>query len=122
MKRWVWIAACCLFSTSAASQEIAQLRCVFDRYASESEVKKLDSPLVLVFKTMGPGRFFVEGNWGQSLVTGVTGMFALTFIEELPTGAVQTTTILQETGEAVHSRHTVIGPSFAASQNYGICE
>lgn len=69
---------------------------------------------------------YVVGNAGVSPVRSVTGTAGLTFLEELGTGAVQTTTI-DKTGGAVHSRHTLLsrldGPhEVFPSQSYGRCE
>ena len=53
------------------------------------------------------------------LITGYQGM---TFLEILETGAVQSTTI-HNTGNAVHSRHTMLSflDDLTLSQYYGTC-
>ena len=62
------------------------------------------------------------GNQGFSKVTVVNGPYALTFLEVLKTGVVQTTTIVNSNFKAVHSRHTVLdGAKFVPTQYYGAC-
>ena len=51
----------------------------------------------------------------------VVGSEAVTFLEELATGAVQSTTI-RTTGEAVHCRHTIMAGKLIANQYLGKCE
>ena len=60
------------------------------------------------------------GNNGFSDVYLVSGYNSISLIEPLPTGAVQTTTII-ENGHALHSRHTVIAGTFTNSQYHGSC-
>jgi hypothetical protein len=51
------------------------------------------------------------------------GNAAITFMEKLETGAVQTT-IISSTGDSVHSRHSVVREDgkMIPSQSYGKCE
>mgnify|MGYP001812791690 CR=1 FL=1 len=53
-------------------------------------------------------------------VVFVSGSFGWSFLEYLPTGAVQTTTI-SKSGKSVHSRHSMIGNDMVPSQYYGAC-
>ena len=59
------------------------------------------------------------GNQGVEEVTFVNGVYGVTFLEFLSTGAVQTTTVAKS-GASVHSRHTLIAGEFSASQYYGM--
>ena len=65
------------------------------------------------------------GNQGTAEVLALPGSVALSFVEPLDTGAVQTTTIKLATGEAIHSRHTLMGfgaeARFIPSQSKGTC-
>jgi len=61
------------------------------------------------------------GNLGLAEVVAHVGDRAVTFLEFLPTGVVQSTTIVLATGAAVHSRHSIIGKEFAPSQYLGAC-
>lgn len=63
---------------------------------------------------------FIQGNNGAANVFPITGERAITFIEVLGSGAIQSTTV-NLSGDAVHSRHTLIADKFSASQNYGTC-
>lgn len=67
------------------------------------------------------GEAFLTGNLGASSVNAYQGDRAITFLEALPSGAIQSTTI-DFSGNAVHSRHTVIGFELSPSQYYGRCE
>ena len=62
------------------------------------------------------------GNHGTVDVWMLAGTSALSFVEPLPTGVVQTTTVDLATGEAIHSRHTLIFEDFVPSQRVGRCE
>ena len=65
-------------------------------------------------------RAFVVGNAGLAPVTPFVGSNAVTFVEWLPSGATQTTTISQG-GDAVHSRHSIIMDRVVPSQLKGSC-
>ena len=60
------------------------------------------------------------GNLGVEDVTFVSGDEGITFLEYLPTGAVQTTTV-SKGGASVHSRHTLMASKSTASQYSGSC-
>ena len=60
------------------------------------------------------------GNQGVEEVGIVTGTYGITFLETLPTGAVQTTTVAKN-GRSVHSRHSMMGEGILPSQYYGTC-
>ena len=66
------------------------------------------------------GKAHVVGNAGLSDVAPYVGQWAITFLEFLPTGAVQSTTIEVKTGAVVHSRHTLM-PNLFPSQMRGTC-
>ena len=63
------------------------------------------------------------GNNGVADVTVYRGSFAITFMEPLITGAVQTTTVILKSGASVHSRHTIMSLDGAPvpSQYLGTC-
>jgi hypothetical protein len=64
----------------------------------------------------------VIGNNGSEPVRSNWGDNAVTFVEELNTGINQTTTVIFQSGSAVHSRHTLMGGAvFLPSQYYGAC-
>jgi hypothetical protein len=63
------------------------------------------------------------GNNGVSDVSVYRGSDAITFMELLDSGAVQTTTISLKTGRSIHSRHTITSPDGVPlpSQYLGSC-
>jgi len=71
---------------------------------------------------------YVEGSGGLADVQYYAGYKGFTFLEALPSGAIQTTTVtamskgnpLSPQLSAVHSRHTVI-TDLVPSQYYGTC-
>lgn len=64
---------------------------------------------------------FVVGNNGLSPVAAVKGLEGITFLEILPTGAVQSTTVTHN-GKSVHSRHSMMfNGGLIPSQYYGKC-
>ena len=66
------------------------------------------------------GNAFVQGNLNLIKVIPISGDSALSFVEPLTTGSIQSTTI-SNNGQAVHSRHTTILGEFAVSQWHGKC-
>ena len=100
-----------------------RLDCVFDRAAIPKEgIKKLDKLFEMSFVVDSTTeKAFTIGNAGVNEVELETGSNAVTFLEALETGVVQSTTIVLDTMEAVHSRHTIILSILAPSQYYGSC-
>lgn len=72
------------------------------------------------------GTAVLVGNAGTETVDMIVGANAVSFIERVVTGAVQTTTVQLKTLAAVHSRHTLMGvdgkAEFVPSQASGSCE
>ena len=67
------------------------------------------------------GKAMTIGNQGFSKVFVTNGPIAVTFLEMLKTGVVQTTTVTPN-GTAVHSRHSVLFENdLFPSQYYGNC-
>jgi len=63
----------------------------------------------------------IIGKTGMADVAVVTGTDGITFQETLESGAVQTTTIANNTS-SVHSRHSMFGKKLIPSQYYGTCK
>ena len=97
--------------------------CMFSHYASpEGVMKAKDFKLEFVLETAS-GKGMMIGNQGFSKVIVVNGPYAITFLEALGTGVVQSTTITNEGYKAVHSRHSVLGGvGLIPTQYYGECE
>ena len=78
------------------------------------------NPLRIEFMIDGTGHAFAVGH-NVYPVEAIPGANGVTFLEVLESGAVQTTTVNKQ-GEAVHSRHTILGGELVPSQYYGACE
>ena len=99
--------------------------CQFVAAASSTwrcEFPKFDEPLTFTTE-LGTGRGKIIGNAGTADIWVVEGALAVSFIEPLGSGAVQVTTIVLKSGEAAHSRNTVmsIDGTFMPSQVLGSC-
>lgn len=97
----------------AAAIEPQVFRCIFPQSAGAA-------PFEIHFVITDDGRGLIVGNLGASDVEIHAGSEAISFIERLVTGVVQTTTIAKD-GQAVHSRHTLFHDGFGASQMMGRC-
>lgn len=107
-----------------AYAEAFSLRCNFTYYVGPKGVlKKYKDDFVLEYSYDSiTSEAFLKGDNGVSKVFAIGGSAAMTFLETLGSGVVQTTTVVIETGKAVHSRHTVLLPSdLIPSQHYGTC-
>ncbi len=95
--------------------------CLFEKVASPDGLEKAnDFKLEYILETAS-GKGMVVGNQGFSKVIVINGPYAITFLEPLGTGVVQSTTITQN-GMAVHSRHTALDDTeLLPSQYYGSC-
>lgn len=100
-------------------------KCDFPRYASpEGLHREKNFKLEFIVETASDKAMMI-GNAGFEQVLVVKGRYGVTFLEMLVTGAVQTTTVTNSDGEAVHSRHTIIGAQgkdLVPSQYYGNCD
>lgn len=103
-----------------ASADTLEFVCDFPTRADEDGVGSQTFNITFVVDTVS-GDAFIRGNNGVAPVVALRGESAITFLERLDSGAVQTTTI-SDFGAAVHSRHTIMGVSvMSPSQNYGSC-
>ena len=107
----------CPFTTASSYEGRSEK----DREASQFKV--IPQQLALTF-LVADTKAYVMGNNGASEVTMVTtesgGSGGLQFIERVVSGALQITAI-DAYGDAVHSRHTVLGGVLRPSQYYGTC-
>ncbi len=102
-----------------------ELKCSYTRYFSveNKSVKKVNPPFDITFSydTITQDAF-ISGNMGVTPVSVHIGEQGMTFIENLITGAVQTTTVMFSDFSSVHSRHTMFfGIDLSPSQYYGFC-
>jgi len=120
MRRTLAIAmALCCANQEALAQTI-RFTCEFRTQATQKGVETI-RPFRLEF-TIDPttGKAILVGNAGMESVIVVRGENGLTFLEQIATGAVQSTTIAKN-GTAVHSRHTLIAGELVPAQMYGQC-
>ena len=101
-------------SSSSAKAASASWRCEFTGFTE---------PVTLIAE-LGTGKGKFVGNQGTADVFVIEGTSAISFLEILVSGAVQVTTIVLKTGEAAHSRNTVISgvDEFIPSQAAGKCK
>jgi hypothetical protein len=107
--------------TSVALAKSIRWKCTYSIYASPDGLKKDDFDLEFLLDDV-TGKAVLVGNYGLADVAVHTGPSGLTFMETVPSGVVQTTTIAKD-GASVHSRHS-IGPNSKLwpSQYYGRCK
>ena len=116
-KAWMFSAAIvCLFPFAlSAQQPPVRYECDFGQSGSRNALR-----LEFIYD-QPQNRAYSVGNNGISDVYAYSGSEVVSFLEFLPTGAVQTTTI-DARGRAVHSRHTYSTSSgFIQSQSTGLC-
>ena len=91
-----------------------------DRYRCNLQEISTKEKIYLEFIYDRPhDKALIIGNNGTSDAVALTGTELISFMEYLPSGAVQTTSIDRK-GNAVHSRHTY-SRSFIQSQWVGMC-
>ena len=98
------------------------ITCRYETESSPEGLKDANMNFKFIVDTV-TGKAVLVGNNGVADVTQFTGPAAVTFVEPLPTGAVQTTTVASD-GTSVHSRHTLDpfgGVEFMPTQYYGTC-
>lgn len=129
MKCGYLVATLCplMASTHAAAVDddaIQRIFCTFDKHVTPEAgvvVNDTDDPMNFIFMIDASGYAMAVGQ-NLNPVQLITGYQGMTFLEILETGAVQSTTI-HNTGNAVHSRHTMLSflDDLTPSQYYGTC-
>jgi hypothetical protein len=119
-----------MVGTQDAVAEPMEFRCQFERYASlggnqfdatNVEVRETDMTLIFIVDPEA-GHSYMVGNLGTVEVRAqVVDGTGIVFIEPVPNGTVQVTAI-DENGNAVHSRHTVMFGELVPQQFYGHCQ
>lgn len=104
---------------SPALAEVLIWNCNFTYRIDEDG--RTNEQMLLIFKidTISQ-RGFMEGNAGIVDVNIHIGDSAFSFMEQVGSGTVQTTTITRD-GLAVHSRNTVLLGEIVAAQHFGRC-
>jgi hypothetical protein len=106
-----------LYLAQPVTAEALEFQC---RYKKGGDPKGEDFSLKFTLDTVTKEAFMI-GNVGLSKVIAVGGEYGLSFLEYLPTGAVQTTTITKG-GNSVHSRNSMMGERLMPSQFLGFCD
>ncbi len=103
--------------------ESLSFECKFDKFASPTGLEDAkDFHLSFMVDTI-TNKTVMVGNNGLSDIVTMRGAYGFTFLEVLKTGAVQSTTVASATGQAVHSRNSLLGPDeVVPSQYYGSCD
>ena len=95
--------------TATATAKPLSYKCSFPSQKLELtfvfEASDLQKPADRAF---GLGTAVLVGSVGTSELLAIRGDNAISFIEPLATGAAQSTTISLSSGEAVHSRHSLL--------------
>ena len=109
-------------NSNSASAKVVEYDCTYPKsYNASKNALEGGEEFRLQFKLdTVTNKAFLIGNMGIEEVTYVTGDEGITFLEFLASGVAQTTTI-SNSGASVHSRHTLMGGEFIASQFYGSC-
>jgi hypothetical protein len=90
------------------------------RHSLSCQFPGFNVPLTFMY-TPGSQQGLMVGNAGTTDLFVWEGQQSISFMEALPTGAVQTMTVQYNSGIAVYSRHSIIGGSFSQSQVIGNC-
>lgn len=114
----LWTLVLCTFGFGGSDAQSARVswRCEF--------VPSFKEPFTFIYES-GTAKGVIVGNIGTAEVWVHEGLEAVSFLEPIATGAVQSTTIIVATGEAVHSRNTIElsdKATFFPSQVLGNCK
>jgi len=120
MKRLITFITLTLLAKTCYAETLV---CDFPKYHSQDETRlQTATGFGLTFQYDPITReAFMEGNNGIAGVALTNGYDGVTFLEFLPTGAVQSTTVAKS-GAAVHSRHTLMLGDLVPTQYYGTCK
>jgi hypothetical protein len=107
-------------SVSPASAKLLTWTCAYPKVSNANGVAN-DQALNFVFTVDDvTGKAMAVGSAGKRGVEIFAGQGGITFLERLPSGAVQITSI-DASGTSVHSRHALAGGQLIPSQSYGRC-
>ncbi|MFO1257247.1 MAG: hypothetical protein U1E78_02325 [Gammaproteobacteria bacterium] len=94
--------------------------CKYLVYSDQEGPHKTDDFVLEFSKDTTSNNFYLKGNNGISDVKYVKGSSGINFVEVTGVGNIMLTTI-DEKGNSVHSRHTIMGGEIVPSQYYGHC-
>lgn len=119
MKALMLILAAIVAAGPAYAETLRVLRCDFHTRIDEEGIA--EEKFTLVFEVRVDGSGIMKGNIGDVDVGIYFGDNAVTFMQPLDSGAIQTTTVLDGGGKAVHSRHTIFLGEMINAQHIGKC-
>ena len=111
---------CAVLYTGSAEAKIINWNCAFPVVANPNGVTRDQDFRILFALDDATGKAARIGDNGSIDVIVIAGDRAVTFVERLPSGAIQTTTV-DANRHSVHSRHTMTGTGLVPSQSYGTC-
>lgn len=107
--------------SSVATGATLSFDCRFTMEATPNGLAKQASPLELRFVTdTEKAKTYLMANNGSSEVQAIPNSSGVSFFEVTGTGNVMVTSITKS-GEAVHSRNSIMGERLIPSQYYGKC-
>jgi hypothetical protein len=109
------------YGTTLAAAKGFRWSCTYSKTASPDGVQEKNFKFEFTYDDVTRKGVVIGAT--QANVEVHIGSAAVSFMEKLETGAVQTTTI-SSTGDSVHSRHSVVREDgkMIPSQSYGRCE
>jgi len=97
------------------------MTCRYTQYSDASGIKKVSGEFILDFLIdKEKSKFYMRGNQGIEEINGISSIDGINFIEITAVGNLMLTTI-DNYGNSVHSRHTIISEKIVPSQYYGTC-
>jgi len=124
MTRLILIAIAFALASGPVFAKSVRFFCDYPSFASPDGVEKVTKKFSLEFAVDTiSGTAVMIGSIGVENVAVHAGVHAITFMERIGTGIVQTTTVNMRNGETIHSRHSLIGEGakFVPTQYYGKC-
>jgi len=100
--------------------ETINFKCNFDKYADPSGVKKGKFDLQFIIDTESKKSYMVGNNGSSEVHSLMNDDGGVSFLEVTGSGNIMSTSIVT-TGEAVHSRNTIMFGKLTPSQYYGNC-
>lgn len=105
----------------AAHASVTSYTCNFLIAASPNGLEKQKVPFEMQYVSdTGKNTNYLIGKLGSEEVEMVTNFYGVSFIARTASGNISVTTITKS-GDAVHSRNTIIGNELLPSQFYGKC-
>jgi hypothetical protein len=109
------------YGTTLAAAKDFRWSCTYSKTASPDRLQEKNFKFEFTYDDLSRKGVVLGSTQADADVH--VGSAAVTFMEKLESGAVQTTTI-SSTGDSVHSRHSVVSEDgkMIPSQSYGKCE